>query len=268
MSESRFIKYIEGKSIIHNLDPRAKIIFVFSILFSLTISPSLILIIPLLIISFLFYLLAKLPLKKTITTWKFVLIIVVVLSMLNLLTLSILYKHGGNIIFEFSWFAITDEIIQRAIFPVMKLLSLAIVTITLIFTTPPKLYAPALGQMHVPYKPAYIIQLAFRYIPEYIVEMRKTLEAQMARGFKPKGGKNPLAKILSIIPLIVPVTISAALSIYDIADAMELRGFGEKENHTWYRKLDFNRKDIFLIILSIFIVLIYIFSYFYFRFLF
>ena len=260
MSEFRLIKYIEGESIIHNLDPRTKIIFVFSILFSLTISSSIILLIPLLIISFSFYLLAKLPLKKTITTWKFILIIIVVLSLLNLLTISILYKHGGNIIFEIFGFEITDEMIQRAILPIIKLLSLAIVTITLVFTTPPKLYAPALGQMHIPYKPAYIIQLAFRYIPEYIAEMQKTLEAQMARGFKPKGGRNPLAKILSIIPLIVPVTISAALSIYDIADAMELRGFGEKKNHTWYRKLDFNKKDIFLIILSILILIIYSFS--------
>ena len=264
MSEFRLIKYIEGKSIIHNLDPRAKIIFVFSILFSLTISSSIILLIPLLIISFSFYLLAKLPLKKTITTWKFIFIIIVVLSLLNLLTISILYKHGGNIIFEIFGFEITDEMIQRAILPIIKLLSLAIVTITLVFTTSPKLYAPALGQMHIPYKLAYIIQLAFRYIPEYIAEMQKTLEAQMARGFKPKGGKNPLAKILSIIPLIVPVTISAALSIYDIADAMELRGFGEKENHTWYRKLNFNKKDILLIMLSILIIVIYIFSYFYF----
>lgn len=266
MSESRFIKYIEGESIIHNLDPRAKIIFVFSILFSLTVSSSIILIIPLLIISFLFYLLAKLPLKKTITTWKFILIIILVLSMLNLLTISILYKHGGNVIFEIFGLAITDEMIQRAIFPVMKLLSLAIVTITLVFTTSPKLYAPALGQMYIPYKLAYIIQLAFRYIPEYIAEMQKTLEAQMARGFKPKGEKNPLAKILSIIPLIVPVTISAALSIYDIADAMELRGFGEKKNHTWYRKLNFNRKDTSLIVLSILIILFYILSYFYLNF--
>jgi len=263
MSEFRLIKYIEGESIIHNLDPRAKIIFVFSILFSLTISLSIILLIPLLIISLLFYLLAKLPWKKTITTWKFILIIIVVLSMLNLLTLSILYKHDGNVIFDFFGFTITDEIIQRTIFPIMKLLSLAIVTITLVFTTHPKLYAPALGQMHIPYKPAYIIQLAFRYIPEYIVEMRKTLEAQMARGFKPRGGKNPLAKILSIIPLIVPVTISAALSIYDIADAMELRGFGERKSHTWYRKLNFNKKDKFLIALSIIIVLIYTFSFFF-----
>jgi energy-coupling factor transport system permease protein len=132
MSEFRLIKYIEGESIIHNLDPRTKIIFVFSILFSLTISPSIILLIPLLIISLLFYLLAKLPWKKNITTWKFILIIIVLLSMLNLLTLSILYKHGGNVIFEIFGFTITDEIIQRVIFPIMKLLSLAIVTITLV----------------------------------------------------------------------------------------------------------------------------------------
>lgn len=257
MSKSQFIKYIEGKSVIHSLDPRSKMIFVFSILLSLTISSSIILTIPLPIISFIFYLLAKLPWRKTITTWKFIIMIMLVFSTLNLLSLSILYKHSGNVILEFFGFTITDESIRRTVFPIMKLLSLAIVTITLIFTTPPSLYASALGQMRIPYKLAYIIQITFRYIPEYITEMRKTLEAQMARGFRPKRGKNPLARILSIIPLIIPVTISATLSIYDITDAMELRGFGEEKCHTWYRKLKFSKKDKFIILLSLIIISTY-----------
>ncbi len=137
----------------------------------------------------------------------------------------------------------SPKVILAAATPVVKLLALAIATATLVFTTSPNLYAPALGQMGFSYKQAYVIQLALRYVPELIAEMRKTLEAQMARGFKPKGGKNPISRLLALLPLIVPVTIAATLSIYDIADAMELRGFGEERCHTWYRELRLTMLD-------------------------
>ncbi|HDM24106.1 MAG TPA: energy-coupling factor transporter transmembrane protein EcfT [Candidatus Bathyarchaeota archaeon] len=254
---TRFIRYIEGKSVIHRLDPRSKLIFVFSILLSLTVAPNILFLIPLLAVSLAFYFSARLPWSKTKTTWKFVLAIILVLSTLNLLTLSILY--GGAQTLEDVIAQLTSkEVLLKSLTPVTKLLTLAIATVTFIFTTPPHLYAPALGQMGVPYKVAYIVQLALRYIPEYIDEMKKTLEAQMARGFRPKGGKNPIARILSVVPLVVPVTISATLSIYDIADAMELRGFGEKRCHTWYRKLRMMRRDKLLIMISIALAAIYV----------
>ncbi len=254
---TRFIRYVEGTSTIHKLDPRAKLILVFSILLSLTLTPNLLLLTPLLAISLTLYFSARLPWNKTKTTWKFILVIILVLSTLNLLTLSILYSGAGSLEEAFSQLA-SREIILKSITPVVKLLTLAIATVTFIFTTPPNLYAPALGQMRVPYKVAYIIQLALRYIPEYIDEMKKTLEAQMARGFRPRGGRNPIARILSIVPLVVPVTISATLSIYDIADAMELRGFGEKKCHTWYRQLKMTRIDKLLILFSALVAVIYV----------
>lgn len=242
---SRFIKYIEGYSVIHKLDPRAKFTFIFFLVLSLTLAFHIVLVLPLLAISLFFYSLSELPWSKTKGTWKFVLTVIIALSLLNYLTIVLLYAKGSLIETLFSW-----EVISRAVTPVLKLLALALATATLVFTTPPNLYAPALGQMGIPYKAAYIIQLALRYVPEFIAEMSRTLEAQMARGFRPRGGKNPVAKLLSIVPLVVPVTISATMSIYDIADSMELRGFGEEKCHTWYRELKLSRRDKLLLAFS------------------
>ncbi|MCS7103274.1 MAG: energy-coupling factor transporter transmembrane protein EcfT [Candidatus Korarchaeum sp.] len=207
-------------------------------------------------ISIIFYSLAKLPWSKTKATWKFILIIILVLSLLNYLTIVLLYSEG-----PITESLKSPDVIRRAIMPIMKFLSLALVTVTLVFTTPPNLYAPALGQMGLPYRAAYVIQLALRYVPEFIAEMSKTLEAQMARGFRPRGGRNPLARILTVVPLVVPVTISATLSIYDIADSMELRGFGEERCHTWYRELKLSNKDKFLVVFSYSLGVIYIMLY-------
>ncbi|MGY0287651.1 MAG: energy-coupling factor transporter transmembrane protein EcfT [Thermoproteota archaeon] len=250
---TRFIKYVEGDSTVHKLDPRAKLTFLFFLVSSLTVSYHIFLVIPLLLISLLFYFLAKLPWNKTKGTWKFILTIILVLSLLNYLTIVLLYSKG-----PLTEVLTSPDALRRALTPVLKLLALAVATVTVVFTTPPNLYAPALGQMGFPYKAAYIIQLALRYIPEFIAEMNKTLEAQMARGFRPRGGRNPLAKLFSIIPLVVPVTISATLSIYDIADSMELRGFGEESCHTWYRELKLTGKDKFLVIASYFLGAVYI----------
>ncbi|MEM3740079.1 MAG: energy-coupling factor transporter transmembrane component T [Candidatus Korarchaeum sp.] len=248
----RLIRYIEGDSLVHRFDPRAKLTFIFFMILSLTLSFHIISVLPLLLISLIFYHLAKLPWSKTKATWKLILVMILVLSLLNYLTIVLLYSEGP--ILE----SLTSpDAIRRAIMPVMKLLSLALVTVTLVFTTPPNLYAPALGQMGLPYRAAYVIQLALRYVPEFIAEMGKTLEAQMARGFRPRGGRNPLARVLSIVPLVVPVTISAALSIYDVADSMELRGFGEEDCHTWYRELRLLRRDKLLMAFSCSLGVIY-----------
>ncbi|RDD53153.1 MAG: energy-coupling factor transporter transmembrane protein EcfT [Candidatus Korarchaeota archaeon NZ13-K] len=254
---SRFIRYIEGDSAIHRLDPRSKLTFIFFMVLSLTLASNILLVIPLLAISLAFYSLAKLPWSRTMTTWRFILVIIVVLSLLNYLTIVLIYGEGSLMERLTS-----PEAIRRALMPVLKLLSLALVTATLVFTTPPNLYAPALGQMGLPYRAAYVIQLALRYVPEFTAEMSRTLEAQMARGFRPRGGRNPVARLLSIVPLVVPVTISAALSIYDIADSMELRGFGEERCHTWYRELRLTLRDKLLLLLSYSLGSVYLLAFF------
>uniref|UniRef100_A0A7C3SKD8 Energy-coupling factor transporter transmembrane protein EcfT n=1 Tax=Thermofilum pendens TaxID=2269 RepID=A0A7C3SKD8_THEPE len=235
------IRYVEGTSVVHKLDPRTKFFFVLSIIVCTSIAYHLALVLPLLTASLAFYAAARLPWKSVRATWKFVLLIILFLSLLNYLFVAVLFHpQRGQLSIEQ---ALEPGLLLRVVTPVVKLLTIAAATITLVYTTPYNLYAPALGQMGISYKAAYVIQLGLRYLPEFMGEMRKTLEAQMARGYRPRGGRNIFARILSLAPLVVPVTISATLSIYDIADAMELRGFGERQCHTWYRRLRMGRTD-------------------------
>uniref|UniRef100_A0A7C4FA94 Energy-coupling factor transporter transmembrane protein EcfT n=1 Tax=Thermofilum pendens TaxID=2269 RepID=A0A7C4FA94_THEPE len=237
----RFIRYVEGTSVVHKLDPRAKFFFVLSVVVCASLAYHLVLVLPLLAASLASYLAAGLPWEKVKTTWKFVLFIILFLSLLNYLFVAVLF-HPQRRQLGFEQ-ALEPGILLRVFTPVVKLLTIAVATITLVYTTPYNLYAPALGQMGVNYKTAYVLQLGFRYLPEFVSEMKKTLEAQMARGYRPRGSRNIFARILSLAPLVVPVTISATLSIYDIADAMELRGFGEEGCHTWFRRLRMGKLD-------------------------
>jgi energy-coupling factor transport system permease protein len=124
----------------------------------------------------------------------------------------------------------------------------------LVNTTDPGLYAPALAKLKVPYKGAFVVDLAMRYVPVYTEELETTMNAQMARGYKVKARGGLFASILNTVPLIVPVAMNAMLSIYDVADAMELRAFGAEKTRTWYRTVSFKRRD-YVAITILFIML-------------
>ena len=82
-----------------------------------------------------------------------------------------------------------------------------------------------------------------RYFPVYVEELETTMNAQMARGFNVKAKGGLFARILNTVPLIVPVAMNSMLSIYDVADAMELRAFGAERTRTWYRTVSFKPSD-------------------------
>jgi len=238
------IKYFPGNTLLHRLDPRTKflllILFVFTEVAFLDIR---ILVFPV-TASILLYLSARIPFKETKSTWKFLFTVIVFISTINaLVTFTRPTVPHPHVIASFWLFTISLEGVVFALASLMRLLSLAIVSICVIMTTDPTLYAPALAKIGVPYKGAFVVELALRYLPVYVEEFETTMNAQMARGFKVKTRGGIFARILKTVPLLVPVAINAMLSIYDIADAMELRAFGSKENRTWYRTVHFKPLD-------------------------
>jgi energy-coupling factor transport system permease protein len=238
------IKYFPGTTFLHRLDPRTKflliILFIFSEVAFLDIR---ILLFPF-TASILLYLSARIPFKEVKGTWKFLLTIIVIISSVNafftFLGVSVPHPH---IIAAFWIFKFTVEGIFFALASITRFLSLAIISLCVIMTTDPGLYAPALSKLRMPYKGAFVVDLALRYLPVYVDELETTMNAQMARGFKARARGGLFARILNTVPLLVPVSINAMLSIYDVADAMELRAFGAEKTRTWYRTVSFKPRD-------------------------
>ncbi len=250
------IKYFPGTTFLHRLDPRTKFLlltlFIFTEVAFLDIR---ILVFPI-IASILLYLSAKIPFKETRGTWKFLLTIIVLISSINaLFTFLGATVPNPHIIAKFWIFRITVEGIFFAVASIMRFLSLATVSVCVIMTTDPGLYAPALAKLGMPYKGAFVVDLSLRYLPVYVDDLETTMNAQMARGFKVRARGGLLARILNTVPLLVPVAMNAMLSIYDVADAMELRAFGAEKTRTWYRTVSFKRRD-YVSIVSLFSLLI------------
>jgi energy-coupling factor transport system permease protein len=207
--------------------------------------------------SILLYLSAKIPFEEVKSTWRVLFTIIVIISSINaLFTFLGTSVPNPHVIASFWIFRITLEGIVLAVGAIMRFLSLAIMSLCVVMTTDPGLYAPALAKLKLPYKVAFVVDLSLRYLPVYVDELDTTMNAQMARGYKVKVRGGLLARILNTVPLLVPVALGAMLSIYDVADAMELRAFGSRKTRTWYRTVFFKRIDYFSIFsLTIFLIL-------------
>ena len=252
------IKYFPGNTLLHRLDPRTKfLLVVLFVVVEVAFLDLRLLLFPFLASIFL-YVSTKVPWKEVKGTWKFILTVMAVIGLVNafftfhsFLGMSIPNPH---VIAKFWIFTVTMEGIVLAVGALMRFLSLATVSMCLVNTTDPGLYAPALAKLKVPYKGAFVVDLAMRYVPVYTEELETTMNAQMARGYKVKAKGGPFASILNTVPLIVPVAMNAMLSIYDVADAMELRAFGAEKTRTWYRTVSFKRRD-YVSIATLFVML-------------
>jgi energy-coupling factor transport system permease protein len=238
------IKYFPGNTLLHRLDPRVKFLLIALFVFLEVAFLDIRILAFALAAAVLLYLSARIPFKDTKGTWTFLLTVIVFISTLNAaFTFTRPVVSNPHVIASYWIFTLSLEGIFFALASLMRLLSLAVASICVIMTTDPSLYAPALAKIGVPYKGAFVVDLALRYLPYYVDEFDTTMNAQMARGYKVRTRGGLLARILNTVPLLVPVAINAMLSIYDVADAMELRAFGSGKRRTWYRAVAFKRQD-------------------------
>ncbi len=142
----------------------------------------------------------------------------------------------------------------------VRVFSLASMTILIPYSLNPGLYGVTFRGLGLPDKIAYAMDLTMRFIPTFGRDFSLTMDAQRARGYElEKLGGGLFSQVRKLAPLVIPVTIHAILGSEDIIDAMDLRAFGVGPR-TWLDQLHYRRRDYFLIgfgvlLLSVSIVL-------------
>ncbi|MBN1264707.1 MAG: energy-coupling factor transporter transmembrane protein EcfT [Anaerolineales bacterium] len=255
-------KYIPRNSLIESFDPRARWFTSFLLMFAIIQYWNFNFLIVFLLISITQLLLTKLTWKELRRPLIFMFVLVVVIIGLN----AMLSGRGGPgdvqamtphyywqkpiRIPVFGWtlnLSITAEKAFFAITQMTRMFSIALMFIIIPYTMNPALYGVTFGGMGIPYRFAFSMDLAFRFVPTLARNFEVTLDAQRARGFeldKIDGGLITL--IRKVAPLLIPVTMSAILSGEDIANAMDLRCFGLQQR-TWIGELTYRRRDFVLI---------------------
>lgn len=260
-------KYRPRNTFIQRLDPRTRLIFMFSIIFALTIPDiwDFRIILPIFAISLTLYLMARIEWKDVRRAWLSILILVFLIVGLN----GLLSGRGGPssvtdlpsptlieiplkipftdigwdipITVSKSWFALNQ---------MTRMLTMAILAIPIPYTMDPNIYGTAFKRMGASDNISFTMDLAFRFLPTFARDFTITLDAQRARGYEMDKFKGGIAERLrKLAPFIIPVVMQSTVTGEEVIDAMDLRAFGTAPR-TWLKKLTYAPRDYFILALG------------------
>ncbi len=239
-------QYYPVDSPIHRLDPRAKIILTFLFIILVFLVPSLWFYIPIALYLVLAISLSKLPLRMMLRSLKPMRILLIITFVLNLF-----FGTGSRELLRLGPIVIWQEGLLQALVFSFRLVFLVTGSSILTLTTAPVTLTDGLERLASPLKiikfPAHemamMMTIALRFIPTLIEEADKIMKAQTARGADFETG-NLLARARAMIPLLVPLYISAFRRAGDLAMAMEARCYRGGEGRTRLHKLQYTRRDL------------------------
>ena len=240
------LTYIPGSSLLHRFDPRTKL-FV-----------SLLLCVGVFAASSVIYLVAILALDLAlgglggIFHQTFALLRKLLRIMLFLFVLQLLFiQHGETIVPLVGGLRITTDGIRTAALVVLRLLGATLpLCILLMVTKLDDLANSLVVRYHIPYKYAFALTTAIRFVPEFSKEMQEVIEAQTTRGVE-LDTKNVFRKIALVIPLCVPLLISSVRRIDGTAMAAELRGFNRRSWKNMSSAFRFRLPDVIALALAV-----------------
>ena len=238
-------QYFPGKSVIHLLDPRTKLIMLVVYIVGLFVASSWISYAVMLVFLVTVIAISTIPVKNILRGLKPLIFILVFTGLLNLL-----FTDTGNVLVSFWVITITDDGLIRAFFMMARILMLISGTFLLTYTTSPIALTDGLEKLLSPLKvikvPVHELSMmmciALRFIPTLIEETDKIMCAQKARGADFETG-NLLQRAKALVPILVPLFISAFRRADELATAMECRCYQGGEGRSKMKMLRYTRRD-------------------------
>lgn len=237
-------QYVKGESILHRLDPRTKIFGMLAIMVALFFVNNWIGLVYAAVVVFAVLFASQVPLKFYIRGVK-------PLRWILLFTAAIqIFLTPGEIIWQWGILHITAEGVRLAIFMCVRLVLLVMTTSVLTLTTTPIVLTDAVENLLSPFKrigvPAHelamMMTIALRFIPLLADETEKIMAAQKARGAAfDEGGLMDRARAL--LPILVPLFLSAINRASELAMAMEARCYHGGEGRTRLHELHYENRD-------------------------
>ena len=237
-------QYYPADSVIHRLDPRVKLfatlIYVISLfcakgVFGFGISVLFLAVV---------IRLSKVPFKFMVKGLKAIMILMIITAAFNV------FLTPGEVMVSFWIFKITKEGLKNAVMMTARLIFLILGTSIMTLTTTPNQLTDGLekalrplNKIKIPvHAIAMMMSIALRFITILVEETDKIMKAQMARGADFESG-NLLKRVKNMIPLLVPLFVSAFRRADDLAMAMEARCYHGGEGRTKMKPLTYARRD-------------------------
>lgn len=238
-------QYFPGNSLLHKMDPRAKLILTFAYIVAVFVPRNwagLSLAVAFLVMS---VWLSHLPLKLIFKSLKPILPLIVFTSIIN-----IFYVRDGLVLVDWWIIHITLQGVVTAVFIAVRILCLIAGSSLLTYTTSPTALTDALERLMKPLKflhvnvheLAMMMTIALRFIPTLIEETDKIMSAQKARGADMESG-GLMQRIKALIPILIPLFVSSFRRAYELAMAMECRCYRGGDGRTRMKQLHLAGRD-------------------------
>ena len=237
-------QYFPGNSLLHRFDPRSKILFTVLFIAAIFLCKGLVSYGITLLILLMMIGISKVQPRVFLKGMKPVVFIVVCTAILNL------FYTSGTVLWSWGILKITEEGIWKAGFMVLRILMLIACTLLLTYTTSPialtdglELLLSPLKKIKVPiHELSMMMCIALRFIPTLIEETDKIMSAQKARGADFESG-NIFQRAKALVPILVPLFISAFRRADELATAMECRCYHGGEGRTALHVLHYKTAD-------------------------
>ena len=247
-------QHFPGNSVVHRCDPRLKIIATIAYIIVLFMASNPLGIALSLALLALLYKVAQIPIKLIVKSLKPIVPIVLFTAVLNLFFIT----GEGEPLVHFGFIHIYREGVSYAVLMAVRIVALIAGTSLLTYTTSPIVLTDAIeallkpfAKLHLPvHELAMMMTIALRFIPTLLEEADKIMKAQQARGADFESG-NIIRRAKSLIPILVPLFVSAFRIAQDLALAMEARCYRGGENRTRMSGMKFAKRDYAAIVMMV-----------------
>lgn len=243
-------QYYPTDSVLHRADPRT--VIVVTVLFCLELfvfsDYSMLAVAGVLLLAEIF--ISRIPLFYVLKGIRFVYVLVILTLVLNLVS-----GGNGDVLWQWGIMKITETSVKKAVVMSVRLLFIIIATCMVMWMCTMEdmtqgletLLAP-LEKCHIPvHMFAMIVTITLRFIPIFIEELERIRQAQMVRGFD-FSQKRFMDRAKAMVPLIVPLFMSALSKAENLAVAMESRCYDKKSRRTCMYPLQFHKRDVVIFI--------------------
>lgn len=255
LSDITIGQFFPGKSIVHRLDPRVKLVLTFAYIIAVFIPKNWVglgVAVGFLLFSIL---ISRIPPRVMLKGLKPVIPLLLFTAIINL------FYVGGTPVLEFWIIKITWEGIFTAVFIAVRILCLIAASSLLTYTTSPTTLTDALERLMSPlryikvpvHEIAMMMTIALRFIPTLIEETDKIISAQKARGADMESG-NLLQRAKALVPILVPLFVSSFRRAYELATAMECRCYHGGDGRTRMKQLHLVSHDYVALLIAVVLI--------------
>ena len=249
-----FGQYCEGNSLIHRMDPRAKILAAILYIVTVFLAKNLYAFVLLLVSAVVLIAVSRIPLRIILKSMKPLVIILLFTALIN-----IFWMEGTTLLVSFGFVHIYLEGIINALLIAVRIIILLVgTTIFMTFTTTPIALTDGLEQLLAPLKKigvpvhefSMMMTIALRFIPTLTEETQKIMNAQKARGADFSSG-SLVQRAKALVPILVPLFVSAFRRADELATAMECRCYTGGEGRTRMNVLHAGAMDYVICVLTV-----------------